>query len=148
MGIRRIHIGAMDQKQFHDLVATRHCRDVERRRRRPAQFIAAGKPVAIARKRPKSGLSRTPAVLKPNPGRQNLATTGLREIVLTGSRQLVQQGLGVLQIGGVEAFGEPAVDRGEEVAGLSAFALIAPQAGKAGGGAQLPRTRGLPAGDS
>ena len=37
-----------------------------------------------------------------------------------------------------EAFGEPAIDRGEKIVGLLPFALIAPEAGEAGGGAQLP----------
>ncbi len=34
------------------------------------------------------------------------------------SSYLVEQRLGVLQIGGIEPFGEPAVDGGEQVAGL------------------------------
>src|SRR5208282_3327847 len=38
----------------------------------------------------------------------------------------------------VEAFGEPAVDRREQVAGFAARALIAPQPGEAHGGAQFP----------
>jgi len=51
---------------------------------------------------------------------------------------------GVLQDRSVEAFGEPAVDRRKQVAGFGALALIAPQAGEAGGGAQLPDFRTLP----
>ena len=39
--------------------------------------------------------------------------------------QLIQQGLGLLQIERVEAFGEPAVDRSEKIAGLIPLALIA-----------------------
>src|SRR5262249_45045449 len=37
--------------------------------------------------------------------------------------QLIQEGLGVLQIGGVEALGEPVVDFLEHLAGFVAFAL-------------------------
>ena len=39
----------------------------------------------------------------------------------------------------IEAFGEPAVDRGEQVADYGALTLIAPQPGEAGRGAQFPR---------
>ena len=42
----------------------------------------------------------------------------------------------VLQIGDVKAFGEPAVDRREEIAGFSA--AIAAEPGEARGGAQFP----------
>jgi hypothetical protein len=38
----------------------------------------------------------------------------------------VEQRLGVLQVGGLEAFGEPAVDRREQVAGLGAPTLSSP----------------------
>ena len=62
------------------------------------------------------------------------------------SCQLIEQRLGVLEVGGVEAFGEPAVDRREQVAGLGALALIAPQASEAGRGAQLQGFRLLAAG--
>ena len=37
---------------------------------------------------------------------------------MLSSGQLVEQGLGLLQIERVEAFGEPAVDRSEQIAGL------------------------------
>src|SRR5262245_56988799 len=55
--------------------------------------------------------------------------------------KLRQQRLGVLQVGGVEAFGEPVVERGEERAGLVASALVAEQARQAGGGPQLEPLR-------
>jgi hypothetical protein len=76
-----------------------------------------------------------------NPGSQSGRLTGVGETrslvashnrtwgsvsVLPGSCQLVQQRLGVLQVGGVEALGEPAVDRGEQVARLVALALVTP----------------------
>ena len=41
----------------------------------------------------------------------------------TWSRQLIEQRLCLLQVQRVEAFGEPAVDRGEEVAGFGAATL-------------------------
>jgi len=47
------------------------------------------------------------------------------------SRQLFEQRLRLFQIGGVEPFGEPAVDGGEEVAGLGGLTLGVPQAGEA-----------------
>src|SRR5262249_31281781 len=55
-----------------------------------------------------------------------------------GSRQFVEQGLCVCQVGGVEAFGEPAVDRCEQIAGFGSTALVAPQPGEAHGGPQFP----------
>src|ERR1700730_13937382 len=55
--------------------------------------------------------------------------------------QLVEQGLGLLQVKRDEALGEPVVDRGEEITSFGALALITPEAGEADGGAQLPRLR-------
>jgi hypothetical protein len=52
-----------------------------------------------------------------------------------------QQGLRLFQIGRAEAFGEPAVDWGEQVAGFGAAALITPQARQGSRGAQFPHTR-------
>jgi hypothetical protein len=52
--------------------------------------------------------------------------------------QLVEQGLGPLQIERVEAFGKPAVDPSEKFAGLIPFALIAPQPRHAHRRAQFP----------
>lgn len=50
------------------------------------------------------------------------------------------------EIGRVEAFCEPAVDRREQVVGLSAFALLLPQTGEARGGTQFQRLTSLVAG--
>jgi hypothetical protein len=47
----------------------------------------------------------------------------------------------VVQVGGVEPLGEPAVDRGEEVVSFGAAALLAPQSGEIAGGAQFQRFR-------
>src|SRR5215472_16660756 len=38
------------------------------------------------------------------------------------SRQLVEQGLGLLQVERIEAFGEPTIDRREKIVGLLTFA--------------------------
>jgi hypothetical protein len=43
----------------------------------------------------------------------------------TALPQVVEQGLGLLQVKSVEALGEPAVDWGEQIVGLLAFTLIA-----------------------
>ena len=59
-------------------------------------------------------------------------------MISAGSRQFVEQRLCLFEIGRVEAFGEPAVDRREEIAGFGAPALVAPEPGEARGGAQFP----------
>jgi hypothetical protein len=56
-------------------------------------------------------------------------------MLTTVSRQFAEQRLCVLQIGGVEAFGEPAVDRREKVAGFGPSALLAPEPGEISSGA-------------
>src|SRR5258708_31504989 len=53
--------------------------------------------------------------------------------------KLLEQHLRRFEVRCVEAFGEPAADRREEVAGFVALALVAPEAGEAGGGAKLER---------
>src|SRR5215831_9078539 len=53
-------------------------------------------------------------------------------------RQRIQQYLRRLQVSGVKALGEPAVDRCQQFVGFGALALALPQASQAGGGAQLP----------
>ena len=63
------------------------------------------------------------------------------------SAQLLQQRLCLLQIGSIKPFGEPAIDRGKQLAGLGAFALLLPQATEAHSGPQLQRFRLLAAGD-
>jgi hypothetical protein len=62
-------------------------------------------------------------------------SSGFRERQLLPSPELshqslgevVEQGLGALQVGGVEAFCEPVVDRGEQVARLGLLAVALPQ---------------------
>ena len=57
------------------------------------------------------------------------AGNGIRKVAASvGSDcgELLQARLGLLQVERVEAFGEPAVDRGEKIAGLTPPALVAP----------------------
>ena len=54
------------------------------------------------------------------------------------SLSVAEQRLGLLQVERVEAFGEPAVDRREKIAGLLPLPLIAPEARQARRRPQLP----------
>src|SRR5262249_55589662 len=63
------------------------------------------------------------------------------------SRQLVQQCLGTLEVRRVEALGEPVVNRRQEINGLFAATLLAPQAGETHRGTQFPELRTLLPGD-
>src|SRR5688572_14778393 len=47
--------------------------------------------------------------------------------------QFLQQRLGVLQVGGIKALGEPAVDRCKQLPSLGLLALLLPQATQAHG---------------
>jgi hypothetical protein len=51
---------------------------------------------------------------------------------------LIEQRLRFLQISRVKPFGEPTVDRGEKLASLIPFALIAPEPRHAHCGAEFP----------
>lgn len=53
--------------------------------------------------------------------------------------QFDEKRLRVLQIPGIKTFGEPIVDRIEQVTGFRAFALVAPEPGKAERSAQFPK---------
>src|SRR6202040_432803 len=60
---------------------------------------------------------------------------------LCGNRrlsQLIEQRLGLFEVGGIEAFGEPAEDWGEQGGRLLRPALLAAQAGEACRAAQFP----------
>ena len=63
------------------------------------------------------------------------------------SGKLVEERLGVLQVLGVEAFGEPLVDRREEVSGLVGFALTEPEPRQLRRGPEFPVFGTLTAGD-
>jgi hypothetical protein len=54
----------------------------------------------------------------------------------------------LLQVGRVEALGEPAIDRRENVARFLVAALVVAEPGEARGGAQLPELRLLLRGDA
>src|SRR6185503_8268231 len=62
------------------------------------------------------------------------------------SGQRIEEGFGLLQVSGVKALREPAVGRRQQLAGLSALALLLPQTRQAHGGTQLPGLRLLAAG--
>jgi hypothetical protein len=51
------------------------------------------------------------------------------------SCQCFEQRLGLLEVGGVKALGEPVIHRGQEVMGFLAFVLLLPEASEAGGSA-------------
>ncbi len=53
--------------------------------------------------------------------------------------QVVEQLLCVFQVARGEAFGEPGVERGQQITGGGALALALPELREAGGGAQLER---------
>jgi hypothetical protein len=59
------------------------------------------------------------------------------------SRQFAEQRLCVFKIGGGEAFGEPGVDRREEVAGFGVATLVAAEPGEARSGSRFPELRAL-----
>ena len=62
--------------------------------------------------------------------------------------KLAKQRFRFFQIGGVEAFGEPAIDRRERVARFAATTLVALQAGEACRRLQFPQLGVLLAGDA
>ena len=64
------------------------------------------------------------------------------------SSELVEQRLGVLEHRRVEAFGEPVMDRRQQIVSFGALALVTPEPGAASSGAQLPELRTLGAPNS
>jgi hypothetical protein len=65
--------------------------------------------------------------------------------MLTGSCELVEQRLSVPEVGGLEAIGEPVIDRREKIAGPDTLTLVAPQPGERHGSPKLPHLGPLPA---
>jgi hypothetical protein len=78
------------------------------------------------RARPILGHSPTPAEL----ARSGHSDARLLVTLTNDSRQLVEKRLRLFQIRRVEAFGEPAVDRGQKVVGFRALTLVAPERSK------------------
>src|ERR1700720_793522 len=72
----------------------------------------------------------------------------VRAALGVSSAEFVEQRLCIFEVGGVEAFGEPAVDRREEVAGFGAPTLVSAEPGEAHGGAQFPELGLLHPGDA
>jgi hypothetical protein len=64
------------------------------------------------------------------------------------SPQLVEQRLRLPQIGRAEPFGEPAVDRDEQIVGFGPAALVSAKPGEAHGGPQFPELGFLLLGDA
>src|SRR5258708_34667080 len=85
---------------------------------------------------------QTNSSFAPHPS-QNAASSGFSWLHFVQSigldTQLVEQRLCVLQVSGVEAFGEPVVDFSEQSARLFALAFVAEQPREAGSRAQFPR---------
>src|SRR5882724_12367214 len=73
--------------------------------------------------------------------RSSRFTTYLLEQVAHDSQEFVQQCLRILHIRRIEPFGEPGVDRREEVTSLWYFPLLLPQASEARRGAEFPGFR-------
>ena len=65
---------------------------------------------------------------------------------LPHSCQRIEHCFGLLKIGGVKPFGEPAIDLGQHLAGFRALALLLPQPAQAQRCSQLPRLGLLAAG--
>jgi hypothetical protein len=67
--------------------------------------------------------------------------------VIANSHQASEQRLRLDEVGCVEPFGEPTINRCEQIAGFVRPALVAPQPGEPGRGAQFERLGLLPARD-
>ena len=65
----------------------------------------------------------------------------------TRSAKSVEQIVRIPQVRRLEALGEPGVERGEKIFGLSSLALLRPEAGEGGRCAELERSGLLGAGD-
>ena len=78
-------------------------------------------------------------------GPQNKLDLAAHDVTTVGSYQLVEQRLGILQIGRVEAFGKAVVDRLKQCFRLNETTLIGQQPREAAGRTQFPGQRALPA---
>ena len=72
---------------------------------------------------------------------------GVSIIALFSPGELLQQSFSLLQVGGVKALREPAIDWGQQLAGLAPLTLTFPQAAQAQRRAQFQGLRLLVAGD-
>src|SRR3712207_2007603 len=98
-------------------------------RRRPSD--RAEKPMACSSPAALVRAARSAADGDPAPPRAHPATA-------PASAERVEQRLGFLKVRGLEAFGEPAVDRREEVVRLSPLAAFRPKPAERRGGAEHP----------
>jgi|ERR1700722_13054941 hypothetical protein len=87
---------------------------------------------------------RAPGPISPSRGRRSRARPNSRRVAIASGRELpflgklLQKRLRILQIRGIEALGEPAVDGCEKVMCLWPLTLIAPQPSDAHCGAEFP----------
>jgi hypothetical protein len=82
------------------------------------------------------------AVLSAVKGKEQISVRGSITLI-----EIVKQRLRVFEVLCVEAFGEPAIDRREEVSGFGGAALVATEPGEARGSAQFPELGLLLLGD-
>src|SRR5215472_6948198 len=102
------------------------------------------RPLAAVRLRLEDRRSR----VESGPSALVLSDQPLTAATLSGLGQFIQQRLSLFQIRRVEPFGEPGVDRPEQVAGFGGAALIALEPRKAYGSAQFPELGLLRLGDA
>ena len=76
-----------------------------------------------------------------NKSASQVASLAVRSVDALLRCQLIEQRLRLFQVERLEAFGEPVVDRCEQIVGFLALTLRLPQAREAGRRAQLPRLR-------
>ena len=92
----------------------------------PASATASRRNRTFLSGMPASGVDPGPTFVSSPADRWVYRGMVIRVARSSDSRQLIEQGLRLFQVGGVEALGEPAVDRREEIAGFGPTALLAP----------------------
>src|SRR5271167_3634277 len=93
----------------------------------PVGFLALDPP-----RRRQPGMAVLSAVM----GKEQISVRGSVTLI-----EIVEQRFRLFEIGRVEAFGEPAVDRCEKGPGFGVSTLVAAEPGEARGGAQFPELR-------
>src|SRR6516164_1871061 len=92
-------------------------------------------------------LARAPTEQRRTPLRHCPAGPSPATASRAGLAELVEQRFCLFQVGGVEAFGKPAIDRCDEVAGFDGALLVAAEPGEAHSGPQFPELGLLLPGD-
>ena len=89
---------------------------------------------------PWKAVIRSPSIGRPRCARTFAADKVVRAIIVFGlRRELAQESPCLFEVSGVEALGEPAVDRREQIESFHPPALLAPQSGEITDGAQFQR---------